>query len=170
MPNSKKPKHLRDQKHGRPSTFKMKEVAKDLHELLDIPLQRYGKGGSGDWYEPTKGRQIISAIAQIMREALLRGETVSIQNFGRFRVITKPAHRSRIFLYTGGKTTNIQQTPEAIEFPAKKVVRFYPSRRLQAVTNLTRGFRPSVKDRKALSKEEKNNVNKQFRKTKALCK
>ena len=60
-------------------------LALDLHELLDIPLSKTRR--------PKVGNRIIRAIRQAMTQALRRGDYVTIQSFGTFKVLEKPSRK-----------------------------------------------------------------------------
>lgn len=127
-------------------------MARELHELLGIPFVQYKTPRSGTHYKPLVGRKIVNTIIQVMTNALLRGESISINNFGKFRVVERPAtKRGEGFLLTKGKRTDFIQSNRAVVRPAKKVVIFTPSQYLRAAIKLTRGCELNAHDRRAMN-------------------
>ncbi|MGD9685356.1 MAG: HU family DNA-binding protein [Candidatus Obscuribacterales bacterium] len=101
---------------GRPSAFKAKQVALELHELLDIPLENK---------QPKKGRLIINTIVKCMVDALKRGESVEIPGFGRFQVVERTGNgRCLVAVDKTGKILALDSKPSRI---VKKRVQFKPS-------------------------------------------
>lgn len=95
------------------------------------------RGSSGS-SEPTKGRQIISAVFQAIKEALLRGETVQIHGFGRFWIFNVKPHRTGhniiATLPGGGPALGFSKATQI--HPGRKRVMFRPSTYLSALVNL----------------------------------
>lgn len=58
-------------------------------------------------------------VIKSFTEALRNGEQIDLRRFGRFKVIERKAKKGRN-VYTG----------EAMDVPAKKIVKFYPSDKL----------------------------------------
>jgi len=66
-----------------------------------------------------QARELLDALLRLLRTALLRGDTVAFNEFGRFEVRTLPAHVRRSL-----------QTGEPIQVAERKQVKFKPSNHL----------------------------------------
>ena len=66
----------------------------------------------------------LNAFIEAVKEALGRGERVSLVGFGTFMVVERAARKGRN-----------PRTGEEIEIPAKKIVKFKPGSNLEAVVN-----------------------------------
>jgi hypothetical protein len=117
---TKKPTRL-----GVRSSFSRPEVARDLHKLLGIP---HAKNNC-----PTLGYKIIRAVIKAITNALQRGERVTINGFGTFKVVdyTPTPTRYNIIKYdSGARSTGLREYA-----PRKKVV-FAPSLHIMAMLNV----------------------------------
>lgn len=133
--NKVRPK--RDKSHGiTPAAggFSAKQLAKDLHYLLDIPMTSKHTKRGGHYMEPEKGREIVQAIVKVLVSALQRDERVNIPGFGTF--FTKYYNQSSGFesirkregFGYDKRTTTYMRAP-------RKRVRFKPSYHLSAYIN-----------------------------------
>jgi nucleoid DNA-binding protein len=103
---------------------KLFRLALQIHDLLDIPLNKHN--------DPDVGFKIIRAISTTMRDALKRGESVSVRGFGKFRVVEPKGIRR-----TGNNIA--RQSGERYAAPLqhmpKRYVKFIPSEQLKAMLN-----------------------------------
>jgi nucleoid DNA-binding protein len=101
-----------------------RHCAIDIHDLLDIPLDKNG--------DPSLGTKILRAIIATMRDALHRGEDVKIPGFGIFRVVEwKPKRTGNNIISQDGT-----RSPVPLERMSKRVVTFIPAEQLKAMLNL----------------------------------
>ncbi len=100
-----------------------RKIAMEIHELLDLPLDKHG--------EPVLGYTIVRTIAKAMREALQRGESIRINGFGIFKPYLRPSHRTGNNIIKRG----IANSPVAIEWGPKTFAKFTPSEQLMAMLN-----------------------------------
>lgn len=132
------PKLKHKGKSGMRSAVTYESMAKELHDLLDMP--------PGHGYK--KGRQIIGAIINSMVEALRRGETVEIQGFGTFRVRDFRGYTIPVFAMDG-KHVEGPKPKVMAHIKARKYVHFSPARSWTAMINVTRGFPLSFYERRS---------------------
>src|SRR3990167_1122221 len=150
MERKKKDKNWRSNRSRR-SDLKFNELARELQDLLDIPLQEY-RTKSGDLYKDhTKAREIIRAIIQTMINGLKIGEKVNIPGFGTFKVVSLPAQKAVCGIVASDKDGNVlANSSEVIMRPPKKRVVFKPSEHLYATVNLVDSESLSFKQRRAM--------------------
>lgn len=98
-------------------------LANDIHILIDEPLDHHG--------DPALGYKIIYAITQAIKDALKRGETVSVRGFGKFYIVQGKARR------TGNNIITQQgvRSPVPMQHRAKSYVVFQPSEQILAMLN-----------------------------------
>jgi DNA-binding protein HU-beta len=114
--------------------FSLSDLGKEVHSRIDqvegVPALK--KSGVFD---------ILRAAFEIIGQAVASGEEVSVPQFGKFIPVDKPA-----------RTGRNPHTGDAIEIPAKKVIKFRPSSVLKTVVA---GAEPSVPKKKEAKKEKK---------------
>ena len=115
----------------RNTTTAIKETfAKEVRALLALSPGHVKISASKEY-------KVVTAIINAMKEALLRGEEVSIMGFGTFRAITQPP-RKRMYA--------------CFYIPGNK----HPYRRLETVPSKTRiHFRPSEGLKRFVNEESK---------------
>ena len=69
-------------------------------------------------------REMVNIIMDVIKETLAKGETVRLVNFGTFKVVARKARKGRN-----------PRTGEAIDIPAKNVVRFKAGKGLAEAVN-----------------------------------
>lgn len=133
------------------SAFKMREMAWELHELLDIPKTIcHSKGVGHSYQQPKKGQEILTAIVRAMVNALQREEEVNIRNFGRFVVEDRVVDSGGTIIESGGPG-KITIVKKSLPHPkTKKRVIFYPSNHLLAMVNQRPDCVLSAQQRKAM--------------------
>ena len=67
---------------------------------------------------------MVNIIMDVIKETLAKGETVRLVNFGTFKVVARKARKGRN-----------PRTGEAIDIPAKNVVRFKAGKGLAEAVN-----------------------------------
>ena len=89
---------------------------KDLaNRLMEYDVD--GKSGKSENYSThAKACEVIEDVFDVVVNAIYEGKTVSIHRFGKLSVVDRPARKGRN-----------PKTGEAVEIPAKRVVRFKPS-------------------------------------------
>ena len=99
------------------------ELAKAIHEVLDLPNNRHG--------EPSFGYKVVKTIVNSIATALHRGEDVHVRGFGIFRVVTRtPRRTANSFI-----TRDPLFSPVIINHKPRRVVIFIPSIQLLAMLN-----------------------------------
>jgi integration host factor subunit alpha len=83
-----------------------RDIAAKMQEKTGIPA--------------TKAAQVLNDVLDIMKQGLVRGETIKIARFGRFSVKKKQARRGRN-----------PQTGEALTIPDHNTLTFTPSKLLK---------------------------------------
>lgn len=104
------------------TTFKGK-LAYELSELIDLPLDRH--------QAPFKAHKLINTVLDVIKNALIRGEAVSIPGFGTFKVIEQKARRTGNNIISQDGTRS--QSP--ICRKARKSASFIPSEQLLALVD-----------------------------------
>ena len=122
---------------GKNSGIRIKTLAKEIHDLLDLPRDKWG--------DPRLGRKIIATILTSMKEALYRGEEIYIEGFGTFKTVTRKARRTN-FNFVSRNPTHVSTVP--MEHEAKKKVIFVPSQILLSMLNLDT---PNSKQRRIIA-------------------
>jgi nucleoid DNA-binding protein len=140
MVKASQKRNIRRLSLGRPATPSgvhfYTDLAREIQELLGMPLERAGYARNPRQRQPRTGRRIVQAIQQVITEALLRGESVQVKGFGTFAVETRPAWKvPRGFLQVSsdGDILANSATPQTI--PPKRVVTFRPSPSLMLHVN-----------------------------------
>ena len=104
------------------------ELIRELAEDFDIPRRQLA--------------EVVESILEKMTAKLKKGEKVQLTPFGQFKVRNRPARMARN-----------PQTGEPVKVPAKRVMRFLPSRALKEAVGVKRGASKSkagaAKKRKA---------------------
>ena len=80
--------------------------------------------GRFDEYKKKEIGEITDTVIDVLKETLAKGEKVSIHKFGIFDIVERAARNGRN-----------PQTGEAMVFPAKKVVKFKPSKEVKESVN-----------------------------------
>ena len=83
-------------------------------ELIDQIAQKAGLESKG------VAEKALSATIEVLRESLVAGESVTLTGFGTFKVVERAARKCRN-----------PQTGEEISVPARKVVKYVPSKKLK---------------------------------------
>ena len=130
-----KPKSWRSNR-SRPSTFHLKSLARELHELLELPMSVLHSSGGFRYERPLKGTFIIRTIIKTMVDALQRGESIRIPGFGTFKVESRNVPSGGAIRASTKDGRIIGNTKTSIPHPPKQKVVFYPSVHLQAMVNL----------------------------------
>ena len=99
-------------------------LAREVSMLLELPI----KG-----VRVSKGDKIVKAIQDSIVRGLLRDGKLYIRGFGIFRVITRPARRSPCDPSLSNRPRGQKTTIRMI--PAKKIVKFFPSKVLKRMIN-----------------------------------
>lgn len=111
-----------------PGKLKTSDLAMLLHELFEIPFGRKSNG----W--PGAGMKIVDAISTAMKDALKRGEDVSIPGFGIFRWRTTPIRKMpSVTIWTDGNFKTAIRASKVLG--GKRIVVFEPSIQLMAMLN-----------------------------------
>lgn len=135
---------------SRRSSFSSQALAKELHELLEIPMTVLYSSGGFRYEKPKKGTLIIQAIVKSLVSALQRGESVSINGFGRFTVETQKV-RSGGTLRAAASNGDIIGSPKiSVLMAPKKRIIFYPSAHLTALLNQESPYVPNYTQKKAM--------------------
>jgi len=103
------------------------ELIRELAEDFDIPRRQLA--------------EVVESILERMTAKLKKGEKVQLTPFGQFKVRNRPARMARN-----------PQTGEPEKVPAKRVMRFLPSRALKEAVGVKRGAskaKGAAKKRKA---------------------
>lgn len=122
-------------KPTKPNTTTIYHLAKTIHEILDVPNGSYGN--------PTFGFKVIKTILNVMRDALHRGEAVSINGFGTLRVVERTPRRtgSNFVANTASNKrhpsheTNVY-SPVIYTYGPRKYIIFEPSIQFMAMINM----------------------------------
>lgn len=101
-----------------------RKAAIEIHDALDIPFDKNG--------DPDLGYKIVKAMSQVMRDALLRGESIKVNGFGIFKVVKQKGNRRTANVYVAKGV----HSPVPIEHRQKSYVKFIPSEQLKAMLNL----------------------------------
>lgn len=142
-------KKPRPRTKGDPSSLHWTDVAKELQDLLDLPLEEFKSANSTTWL-PLTGTRVIHAIFDTVKAALLRGEDVEIQGFGKFKIIERKARTVPVgFVATDGTAEGVKHSAKVRVIPPKLIVKFFPSPYLTGVTNLNRGLHVNSFERHA---------------------
>lgn len=146
----KKPANWRSSK-SRYSSFSKKALARELHYLLDIPIQVFKSKGGFRYERPVKGQEIIDVVIKTMVDALRNGESISIKGFGTFRVEEiKPRRTGHNIMASTADGEILGWSSVPIDHPIKKVVVFLPSPHLKAMVNMNPPNVPNKKQREAI--------------------
>lgn len=109
---------------NRPKTITREHLARTIHETLDLPPDAHG--------DPSDGIAIVHAILNSMRDALRRGEDITIKGFGTFTIVHgKPRRTGSNFITQQGT-----RSPVPITHRPKSYVVFKPSEQVLAMLNL----------------------------------
>ena len=98
--------YARNKSSWRKDRMTKPELIRELAEEFDIPRRQLA--------------EIVEAILESMTAKLKKGEKVQLTPFGQFKVRNRPARMARN-----------PQTGEPVKVPAKRVMRFLPSRALK---------------------------------------
>lgn len=79
----------------------------------------------------SSGYKMVKTIFQTIKDALLRGEDVTIAKFGKFYVHTRPQSRVQVNYMYGGK----RGPDQLITLPVKRYVKFQPFDALLEMVN-----------------------------------
>ena len=90
------------------------ELIRELAEDFEIPRRQLA--------------EIVEYILDSMTAKLKKGEKIQLTPFGQFKVRNRPARMARN-----------PQTGEPVKVPAKRVMRFLPSRALKEAVGVKRG-------------------------------
>ena len=90
------------------------ELVRELAEDFELPRRQLA--------------EIVETILEKMTATLKKGEKVQLTPFGQFKVRNRPARMARN-----------PQTGEPVKVPAKRVMRFLPSRALKEAVGVKRG-------------------------------
>jgi len=90
------------------------ELIRELAEDFELPRRQLA--------------EIVETILEKMTATLKKGEKVQLTPFGQFKVRNRPARMARN-----------PQTGEPVKVPAKRVMRFLPSRALKEAVGVKRG-------------------------------
>lgn len=132
-------------KHKRkPNKLTKIDLAMEIHELLDEPLDKFKK-------YPSLGSKIIDIICQTVRDGLGRGESVIINGFGRFDLVQgKSYYMPHCAMSKPPGENTVKQTiysPVPILIEGRKYVKFTPSFHLKAMLNQDS---PTANEKKAM--------------------
>jgi DNA-binding protein HU-beta len=100
------------------------ELVRELAEDFELPRRQLA--------------EIVETILEKMTATLKKGEKVQLTPFGQFKVRNRPARMARN-----------PQTGEPVKVPAKRVMRFLPSRALKEAVGVKRGASKASKASKA---------------------
>jgi DNA-binding protein HU-beta len=100
------------------------ELVRELAEDFELPRRQLA--------------EIVETILEKMTATLKKGEKVQLTPFGQFKVRNRPARMARN-----------PQTGEPVKVPAKRVMRFLPSRALKEAVGVKRGASKAAKASKA---------------------
>ena len=118
-----------------------RKLAREVQELLDIPV------GRPPSIKP--GTDILKAVLQTIKDALIRGESVYIRGFGTFKVVKRQPHPTPHNIITR-KGPNKTYTDVIQHYHPRHYVIFQPSLPLLAMLNLPEdGHEPNYKERRA---------------------
>ena len=147
----------REYRGGHPSGFKTWEFAYDLHELLDLPLDKLRPTGSS---EPYTGVKIIKTIFKSIADALRRGEEVYIYKFGTFTIVPRLPSNSTKGILAAAKDGTVLARGPALPRKLGNKVRFQPAPFLDAAVNINYPETRNAID-KRLTERWQRNANKQ---------
>lgn len=103
------------------------ELIRELAEDFELPRRQLA--------------EIVETILEKMTATLKKGEKVQLTPFGQFKVRNRPARMARN-----------PQTGEPVKVPAKRVMRFLPSRALKEAVGVKRGASKAKGAKKAAKK------------------
>jgi DNA-binding protein HU-beta len=106
------------------------ELVRELAEDFELPRRQLA--------------EIVETILEKMTATLKKGEKVQLTPFGQFKVRNRPARMARN-----------PQTGEPVKVPAKRVMRFLPSRALKEAVGVKRGASKASKAKGAVKKVAK---------------
>lgn len=102
-------------------------LAREIAILMQIPIERH--------IAKSKGYRIVTAVFQVIKEALLRGEKVVIPGFGTFKVVTTGPKWQANYKFAGpakGHVDYIYLAPRKKAFFApSKPLRTFVDRRIK---------------------------------------
>jgi DNA-binding protein HU-beta len=96
------------------------ELIRELAEDFELPRRQIA--------------ELVDTILEKMTAMLKKGEKVQLAPFGQFKVRNRPARMARN-----------PQTGEPVKVPAKRVMRFLPSRALKEAVGVKRGAGKAAK-------------------------
>lgn len=111
------------------------EMAWIIQDLWNEPRKRRTKE-TGFWIRSSEAAKAVRVVFDAIKAALHRGESVSIEGFGIFKVEAKEPRKYEVCYPFPLGTPPSKTSIRVIELkPEKKIVRFYPSKVLQRMLN-----------------------------------
>ena len=135
----------RSSRHPVPGKTRLREIAQQVQEIMDIPPDKHGN-------YPV-GTKVVRGVISSITKALRAGEEVKVAGFGTFRLrYVRPKYIHNVVV---GREFNGNKSPVPILIPHKFVVVFEPSVVLRALLNKDTG---SCDERRVLTRKRNHPI------------